>query len=56
MKLVLARHQKEQSLMKRIKAKEELFKKAQDLDERKIDMNAALAEAENGLELRLDDH
>jgi len=51
MKLVLARQQKEQSLMKRIKAKEELFKKAQDLDERKIDMNA-----ENGLELRLDDY
>ena len=37
MKLVLERTRMEQTLMRRIKAKEEIFKKLKDLDERKID-------------------
>lgn len=40
--------------MKRIKKKEELFKRAQDLDERKVDLTEALAHDDLCLELPLD--
>ena len=40
--------------MKRIKKKEELFKRAQDLDERKVDLTEALANDDLCLELPLD--
>ena len=39
MKLILERSRVENKMMKRIKAKEDLFKKLQDLDEKRLDLS-----------------